>query len=385
MRAWITLALLCTLLPARAAADSQDQDMLLSLQNGLARVFVLAPELPLDPALRAAADELGTAHLARVKPLLAQWLAEEKQQGGPRQPAWQLYNAVWARLLNELALWQIEAGDAAYEQATLEVLKSAPLACRTYADPRFRDYASRIARLQAMPAARRAEALESERKLLAHWGQPRGTTPPWPEPLPQDQAMAALTARAGAPEQQGQQEQQRLALPPILAADLAANKPYAEMHPEVQCLLQQWWLRDSLRRGAAPAGVLNAFRYGTMLSVSERLAGIFEQAGAKPEASDGKPAFPRLASRFLITGATILSAQLDANARPRRVAVVQRKINVPGIRDERPVAFENIFDQTAIDYGMKGFPYDKAAATPFKFQLQWTLPPDDATPPGAAQ
>jgi hypothetical protein len=36
----------------------------------------------------------------------------------------ELYFAVWARLLNELALWQIEPGDPAYERATLAVLKT---------------------------------------------------------------------------------------------------------------------------------------------------------------------------------------------------------------------------------------------------------------------
>lgn len=380
MRAWLPLALCCALLPARAATDAPDQQMLQGIQIDLARIFALAPEFPLDPALRSAADDISAAHLQRMRQLVPQWTAEEKKlqtADGQTHPAWQLYSAVWARVLNELALWQIEPGDAAYEDATLDALKTSPLACRTYGDFRFRDYAARIARLQAMPAARRTAALESERRLLARWGQARPAAATLPDPLPHEAALAALASLT--PDQQAA----RLALPPILAAEQAEKKPYAKWHPEEQCLLQQWWLRESLRRGATPAAVLNAFRYGTLVSVSERYTGMFDQPapGTKPQLDDSKPVFPRLAARFAITGSTILSAQLDDKGKPRRVSVVQRTVSVPGIRGERAIAFENVFDQAAVDYGMKGFPFNKTATdVPIKFQLMWTLPPEGAAP-----
>jgi hypothetical protein len=373
MRAWLPLALCCAACVAIAAPAGQDKDkdMLQGLHNNLVRSFVLDKDLPLEPALRAAADEIGAAHLARVDGLLPAWVAEERQlqsASGAKHEAWELYFAVWARVLNELALWQLEPGDADYERATLEVLKTSPLVCNVHGDYRFSDFSARIARVQAMPAARRDAALAAERQLLSHWGQARPAAAR-PEPSPQDAAAAAL--------QPGGQKD-RLALPPLLASELLADqKKYADIHREEQCLLQQWWLRESLRRGTAPAAALNAFRHGTLIGAGERLAGAFDQAGpdGKPEVATAKPAYPKVASRFLVTGTTTLSAQLDAAGKPRQISIVGRQVNVPGIRGAQPVAFETIFDQPALDYALDGYRYEPPkAGVSSKVQLVWSLP-----------
>ena len=371
MRAWLSLALCCAASVALATeAQDKDKDMLQSLHNNLLRSFVLDKDLPLEPSLRAAAGDMSAAHLARIDGLLPAWLAEERtlqSAAGEKHETWELYYAVWARLLNELALWQLEPGDADYEGATLEVLKTSSLVCNVHGDPRFSDFSTRIARVQAMPAARRDAALAAERQLLAHWGQARPAAR-WPEPMPQDAIAAALKA--------GEQKD-RLALPPMLAAELLADrKKYADIHREEQCLLHQWWLRESLRRGAPPAQALNTFRHGTLISAGDRFAGAFEPPpDGKTEAAAGEPAYPRVASRFLVTGTTTLSAQLDAAGKPLQVSIIGRQVNVPGIRGARPVAFETVFDQLALNYAREGYHYAQPkAGVPSKVQLVWNLP-----------
>ncbi|WP_373989124.1 hypothetical protein [Duganella sp. BuS-21] len=357
------LLLCCTTAVATAAPDQQEQDMLKSLRNNLARSFLLAPELPLDPALRSAADEIANAHLARIDALLPAWLEEERKlqsTGGKQAAIWYVYFAVWARVLNELALWQIEPGDAAYESATQAALKASPQVCDLHGDNRFSDYAARIARIQQVPVAQRAALLSTERELLSRWAKPRATAAPWPDPLPQDAAVALLKAIPVQPA--------RLALPPVLASQLLGGiKPYDAMAREEQCLLQQWWFKHSLQQGVAPATALNAFRYGTMISADVRLAGMFNPQQGQEK---GKSPYPAVATRFQAEGSTIGQIRLGAGGKPQQASVIARKIVVPGIREVRPLAFENLFDAATLKYGMESKP---AAGGPLKFQLVWTL------------
>jgi hypothetical protein len=376
MRKWFALASCWASSIAVAAPDAMEQQTLQGLHRDLARSFVLHQDLPLDDALRAAADAMSAAHLARIDQLLPAWVAEERQlqtASGEAHEVWEQYFAVWARVLNELALWQMEPGDAAYENATLAVVRTSPLTCRFGGDARFSDYASRIARVQAMPPSQRDAALATERQLLAHWGQTRPALAPWPDQLPRDAAVAALTQAGG--------QQARLALPPLLAAELLGDqKNPATIHPEEQCRLQQWWLRESLRRGATPAAALNTFRYGTLITADQRFAGTFDAAPAdgKPEPVSDKPPYPKIALRFMVTGRTTLSARLDAAGKPKEVSIIERKISMPGVRDARPIAFETIFDQASVNYARDGYRYEKPKdASPSKLQLIWTLPGAD--------
>lgn len=355
---WCLPLLFCCATAVAAAPDKQEQDMLLHLRGHLARSFELSPELPLDAGLRASANQLGAAHIERINALLPAWLAEERKLQGVATQAdpWYAFFAVWARVLNELALWQLEPGDAAYEQATLAALGGSPLQCKLHGDNRLTDYAARIARIQQLPATQHPAMLAAERELLAHWGKPRPAPAAWPEPLPQEAALALL---ASGPKD-------RPALPPTLAAQLLADKKdYATMAREDQCLLQLWWFKRSLQQGVAPATALAAFRYGTMISAEARLAGMFEPAQA-----NGKPPYPPIASRFHAVGATIVQFKLDANGKPQQASVVGRKVTVPGIRGVRPVAFETVFDAATLKQAMDGKLPSSAGS---KVQLLWKL------------
>lgn len=344
------------------------------LHRDLSRSFELDKKLRLDPELRAAAEKMSADHLARIQKLLPAWLEEERKlqtAKGEKLSPNELYYAVWARLLNELALWQIEPGDTDYEQATLAVLKTSPRVCELEGDGRFSDFSSRMMRLQAMPAAQRTAALATERQLLAHWGQARTTVAPWPDPLPQDAAML-LIKRAPADGQQA-----RLPLPPMLASTLLGQqKDYASLAPVTRCAFQQWWLQESLRQGAKPADALNAFRYGTLITASARFvaAPIAQEREPKPGAATNTPPYPPLARRFLVTGKTYMRIRFNAEGKPEQASVEAREIKVEGIRGVRPVAFESIFDKLSVDYALEERRYDiPNGAQGVRIQLVWNL------------
>lgn len=379
----LALAFCCVAAAAAPGRDSgETAQMVKSLHESLARSFVLPNDLPLDPALRNAAVEIRTAHLARIDKLLPAWVDEERRvQAGAGQAGRSagVYMAVWARLLNELALWQLEPGDPAYERATLEVLKTAPQACRSWGDPRFTDFAGRMLRVQAMPEATRAAALASERTLLSHWGQPRAALAPLPDPLPQDAAAQAVRRmQAGG-------ERAKVALSPMLASSLLAQKKnIAELHPETRCALQQWWFNASLAQGSTPEAALDAFRYATLITARERFAGMFEERSEEgPAAPPNVRAFPKLAAKFGVSGVTTLGVEVDAEGRPKHASVIARKIKVDGIRGVRPVAFEDVFDEGSVRYAMAAPKFTKpAGAGPVRFQMVWTLDePAGANPP----
>lgn len=358
---------------APTAIDEEDTAMTRELVMQLGRSFTLPKELKLDPELRKAGMLMSAAHLARVGELMPSWLQEERRvqsSGTEKASASDVFMAVTARMLNELALWQLEPGDASYEKATLEVLKSAPAVCQTAGDSRYSDFANRMLRVQAMPPAQQQNALATERQLLERWGKPRPAPQPWPNPLPQDPAMAAIARiQAGGP-------RPSLALPPHLASTLLAKRMgYEELAWEAKCSLQQWWLRVSLAQGAAPATALSDFRYGTLITATERFGsnfGSYEEE-AKTEASE-TPAYPKLALRFDVTGVTKLTGRFDAAGKPAQVSVTGRKITVPGIRGIRPVAFEDTFDAIALQYALSS---DKLNNKDPELQMVWDLEPDE--------
>lgn len=374
----------CVLGAARADAPAFSDDVRVQMQQALhrdlARSFTLDKELALDPALRAAADGIAKEHLARIDKLLPGWLEDERvhqSRTGKPPSSKSVYLAVFARVLNELALWQLEPGDASYENATLAVLRTGPGVCDVTGDYNFTDFAARILRIQALPTAEREAMLASERQLLSHWGKPRANPAPWPDPLPQEAAYALL--RQGPADA----HRPRLALPPRLAFTvLGQGKNYTGLHPVERCVLQQWWLQESMREGVSPAAALNAFRYGTMLTASDRAGNAFDKPGADA-VNDlrSPPPYPGIAAHFGVTGITTVSVRLDSAGKPLQAAVIDRKIDVPGIRGVRPVAFENAFDAAIVKYAIQdGRHYDKPSGdASTKFQMVWNLDDDKQT------
>jgi hypothetical protein len=367
--------------PAANSDAEADAGIVRELQNSLVRSFELAPKLTIDADLRNQANAIAISHLARVNALLPVWIAEERTAqaaGGAKPAASDVYFAVWARLLNELALWQIMPGDAAYERAVLDTAAHAPASCAMRDDYRFTDYSSRIMRLQSMAPAVRQAALASERALLEQWGKPRRDVPPLPEPLPQELGMAAIARMqaGGTPPP--------AALPPVLASRLLAERgDYAAQPWETKCLFQQWWLRVSLANGMAPATALAAFRYGTMLTADERMGNWFSardmEEAKLPGSGAGTGMYPPLARRFQVTGATTITRSQDAAGKFKDSRLSARTVDVPGIRGVRAVAFETVFDKIAISQSLQPNVGTTAFAPPL-YRMVWNFNSPAAAP-----
>lgn len=371
---WLMLAINSSVVAAPQDVEDPGQSaaMVLSLHNDLAPAFRLDPRLKLDPALRTAAEQLGAAHLAQLDRLLPRWLEEQRARMGAKVNNSELYTAVLAKGLNEQALWHLEPGDADYERATLELLRSSLRACDYEDDSRFANFSSRIMRIQALPDAQRAAMLASERQFVSHWGTQR-VIAPWPDPLPQDAALAIIRpVRTG---------EKRTPMAPLLASELlAANKTYEELHPGLRCVLQQWWLQESLSRGATPAAALSAFRYGTLISAVDRFAGMFGTPAAAVKSDPAAPlAYPGLATRFMVEGNTIMRVQLDSAGKPRQASVEKRTITVPGIAGIRPLFFETVFDAMAIRRALASADLGKPdSAGIVRVQYVWKFEPRPA-------
>jgi len=364
--------------PAQPSED--DRAVASNLDKQLARIFYTLPkDIQLDPALRAASDKIAAEHVARMKAQFPLWVQEERRvQMGPdgKGKLDGLLYAVMARMYNELAFWQLEPGDAAYERATLEVLKTSPMVCRTGDDPRFIDFSGRILRIQAMPAAQQQAALANETRLLAQWGKPRPEALPRPALLPQDAAMAtAAQLQAGG-------VRPAVAFPPTLGwAILSAHLPYDQMNRDARCALQQWALRNSLAQGQDAPVALNAFRYGMLETVTTRFGSQFE-ADEREASDDPKKeptGYPKLAARFEATGRTKLSRRFDAAGKPTHAEVIERTITVPGIRGMRPIAFEDIFDARAVRQARQGAAPGRPGTGPDPVvEMVWRLEPSSA-------
>jgi len=384
----LALGIFCAGLPARAAAPAQpaaqDVQIASDVHGNLAELFVLPKQLELDPALREAAGALGSAHLARMRALLAQWAMEERKLLGTAvEPnPYVVSYSVWARVLNELALWQVDTGDAAYEAATLAAIQRAPSVCEVPENRANFEFARRVLRLQAMPPDQRQAALATERSLLERWGKPRPATAPWPSVPPQVAAAELLAqSRDGG-------GSSRPALPPMVAAGLLGNRlDYEALSLESRCHFQRWWLRASIGAGAAPADALAAFRYGTMLTARLRYGDgprdkEQEKDGGKAK---GSPGYPELAARFGVTGTTTVTRTFDAKGKPLQAWVSGRNLTVPGIRGVRPIAFEDAFDVLAVRYALAGSDGKDGKPGPKVFQMVWHLDPPDGNDAQAGQ
>lgn len=369
---------------AQGPVYPQQAEILVNLKNAMVPAFTLPKSQQLDPALRAAAEKIGAEHLQRIEAQLPAWLLEEKLalNDSANQKSGEAFTAVAARLLNELAYWQIEPGDAAYERATLDLLKRSPSVCKIGELPRTADFARRMVRIQAMLPEQRAAALAAEARLLERWGKPHAEPLPWPE-LPAQQQIVDAVTRIGSGG-----KRPLTALPPVLAWPLRSEgRAYDDLPVDVNCHAQRWWLIESLAQGVAPATALNAFRYGTLFTATVRFGKRFERpAGEGPEErADGRPAFPGLASRYGVSGVIKVRRSFDASGKPVRATISSREIAVPGIRDMRPIAFEDTFDQGSLKGALNpALGAVAGAAPPPEIMLVWGKTYEDTDTPAKA-
>jgi hypothetical protein len=329
------------------------------------REFAVPDDIPLDPPLREAAERMAQEHAARVRELLPVWIAQERAASGTenlRSAA--LSHLIFRRVLNEEAIWWVEGGGQANDDAWLKAAL-APKAC-SQLPPTY--FGRRMAMIQSAPLESRPALLAAEREMLLRWGTKRQSLPRRPEAAELDAAARAITLlRAGMPVTVEP-------MTPFLAWQLfMRNRKPGKPDRWEQCAQSQWWLASQLADGKADrTKALAVYRYSTMLDVGDFVPSSVMKGPAATRPEDGKQTYPPAARYFDAEGSTTVEVETDVNGKFVDARVVGREITVPGVRDNPPVAFEALFDAAALDYFAKRS-YADGKAGRHEFKLVWRL------------
>jgi hypothetical protein len=345
----------------------QDQLVLKEVAWFVNASFVLPDDLPLDTALREAATEMAKAHMKRVWTQLPQWIAQERAAAGnPGLRGSALSHPLYFRAINEMALWSIESAGPTNDKAWIQAAL-APMACDYVYDAIF---ARRIAMIQAAPVEVRPTLLEGERQLLSHWGSKRENLPERPAAAQFSAADQVITRlRAGLPVE-------AVPMSAFLAKKIFARerKPNQSDRWE-QCAKNQWWLASQLDHGNTDrTQALTLYRYSRMEEAQPAFlpADVAQKLAAKLATGD-KSGYSPAASYYQVEGVTAIEVELDDQGKFMRAKVASRKLKVPGVRDNPPIAFETLLDAAALDYAEKGRSYPADKGKNLKFEMNWRL------------
>jgi hypothetical protein len=322
--------------------------------------------LPLDADARKAATEIGKAHLERVRTLLPQWIEQERAvAGNPGLRGWTLSQSLYFRVVNEMAIWSIESAGPANDEAWIKAALT-PKAC--YFIPQY-VFARRIAMIQAAPIEVRATLLEGERQLLSRWGSKRENLPERPSAAQFRAADHVITRlRVGLPTD-------ALPMPAYLAGQLLTRDQKSQLNDLGQCAKSQWWLASQLEHGNTDRRqALTLYLYSRMDDAQQTFVppGITQQMVAKLATGD-KSGYSPVATHFHVEGVTVIETELDDQGKFIRAEVVSRKLKVPGVRDNPPIAFETMLDAAALDYAEKGRSYTADQGKRIQFEKNWRL------------
>jgi hypothetical protein len=352
----------------QALLAEQDAELVKAVVAWNKGAFGLPDDMVLDPSLRAAVSPLVQELLARLRTLIPTWIAEERAAAkDPNLRGARLAQALYLRSINEIAIGSVESVGPAYDEAWLKAAL-APSACR-YLFPTY--FARRIAMIQRAPMDVRATLLAAEKELLARWGTARQGLPPRPaaaELVAANQAVTRLreslpvTAVPMTPFLAGQ----------VFARDRKVGKP----DRWEQCATSQWWLQSQLAEpNADRRQALVVYLYSTMPDPDDFVPEADNSNSGPTRSADGKPSYPRSARYFQAEGATTLKVSLNDQGHVIKAEVVSRDLQVPGVRNNRPVAFETLFDGAALEFARQRT-YSAGRAREEQFVLTWTLSED---------
>ncbi|MBV8465464.1 MAG: hypothetical protein JO218_05935 [Burkholderiales bacterium] len=348
-----------------AEADAELVNQVLAWNRG---VFALPDDVTFDPPLRDALAQLAQDHLVHLRALLPVWIAEERAAAkNPALRGAELAGALYRRSINELAIWSVESAGPAHDEAWLKAAL-APTACRDLSPGYF---AQRAEHIQAAPADARSALLAAEKVLLSRWGTQReglAARPTAAEMAAADQAVARL--REGLPVA-------AVPMTPFLAGQLFSRdrKPGKPDRWE-QCAKSQWWLQSQLADGRIDRKqALTVYRYSTMLDAADFVPPSFKLKVDAAREAEGKPGYPLAATYFKVEGTVSLLASTDEQGRAFNAEIAGRQLRVPGVRGNRPLAFETLLDDASIDYARRrSYPVGKAGQ--LQFVMQWSLSED---------
>lgn len=380
-RGWLGFAIHCAalvpLVGSAAAATptaqellaTQDQETIGTMTNWHKEVFQLPDDLALDPSLRQAANQIAQEHLARVRTAAPAWIAQARAASGNQGLMSRAQmEALYTRSINELAIWSVESGGPAQDEAWLKAAL-APAACDM---PGTAYFSRRIAMIQAAPADSRAALLAGERELLSRWGTRRQHLPARPtaqELNAADYAIARIRAGqniAAAPMTPGLASR-------LFDLDRKSDQP-SWVERWDKCAKSQWWLASQLASGKVDKiAALTIYRYSTMLDAKDYVPASVVQKAAAQRPGDGKPAYPPVAAFFGAEGSTIIETHTDGQGKFLKALVVSRKITVPGVSDNVPILFETLFDAAALDAAEKRHKNSPDNKPISQVELKWYL------------
>jgi hypothetical protein len=203
--------------------------------------------------------------------------------------------------------------------------------------------------LQAVPAADRGTLLAGERALFSHWGQVRSGLPARAaKSLAEDESDVIVRLGSGevAPD---------VAMPPVLASSVFKGDVLTA-GGDLTCALHQWGLAHALHRGDPPGVALAAWRRATL-----RTAVDWSDA----------PATPREATAVVLV-------TTDVQGHFSSASIADRRLLVPGVVGNPPIAFESLFDSASLAQAPHQFkpvaPRDDGKPAQVKLGITWKLP-----------
>lgn len=350
---------------AQALLAEQDTELVRRMVAWTEKSFELPGDMALDPSLRAEVASMVRDLLVRLRVLVPIWIAEER--GAAKDPHLRgagLLQAVYLRALNEMYIGFVESVSPAHDEAWLKAAL-APEACRFLYPSHL---SRRISLIQAAPIELRPALVDAEKELLARWGTARKDLPARPGVADLTAAEHAITrVREGLPVE-------AMPMMPYLAGMVFARdrKPGKPDRWE-QCARSQWWLQSQLAKRDADRGqALAIYRYSTMPDLAEMVPASVSSSTEDVRSTGNKPGYPRAASQFQVEGSITLKVNVDNLGRVLKAEIVAREIRVPGVRNNRPLAFETLFDDAALAFAQQKI-YSAGSAREEQFVLVWKL------------
>ena len=329
--------LAAALVTAQPASQAETESGLGRLHSALALGFGLSNDnVGIEPEVRRAAQALAEQALPRIRATLATWLEEERGLA-PSATLQQHLASVWARAVNEMALWQLDSAGPAHDLRRQRAMAH-PRSCEVRA--KRRTLFDELARVwQSVPASERAAHFEDETQLLNRWGAPRQMVPARPVPSIEERAWKLIERYlvTGQP--------LPIPLTPVLSWQVHSEDDVSKLREDrdLDCAWRQWLMQlDLLQQpGGIPAEQWLAYRF-SVAPVAQAWSGWPE------ERADLSKEYPTLAQRYGVEGDVTVEVALDAQGRQLERAVVKRAVVVPGIRGQRPVAFETLLDAASL-------------------------------------
>jgi hypothetical protein len=316
---------------AQATEQLSDDRIVAELMGWMRAVFTLSPSTPLDPEVRAAASQMAQEHLERLPALFRTWLADPPD-GATMSRSQQLH----ARAANELAVWRLQSAGPAHDSALLATMEQ-PNACRQV--DLGESYFERLVLMwQSAPDEQRPTLLASEKMLLERWGLPV-ELPPRPVPSATD-ALGHAIERLQTAGVRG-----AVPMTPVVATTLLKEgTPWRALTQRNGCAALQWWLRSELATAAGKRdAALLTWRYAMMPAADLWFP---ETASEAKKAKESE--YPTFARRWQVEGRITVEVGPDRDGTASASRIVARDVTIPGIRGNRPVAFETALDHASL-------------------------------------